>query len=316
MDSTSQKYGVVLKCPNCGEPLKAGSAKCACGHEFSGISANATITALSQRFLDIEADVNALGLTGVARKKEVAGRKADAIREQGIPPTREDLRAMVDYILPKAKDSTDPNAEAWRDKLREVLRSAQTAFKGDANTRAEFEEIEKNLKGAFAGSIEAKAKRNPFVAIGVIAVLLIAGLGVVGTQMDKWKLKQCEAKYDEGAAVEKKRLEGILAATDALQKEKKFSDAQVALGKLNWEFQTECKAAAAQEARTMWENKRAEMMALIQKNEVEHNAQQQAIADAQETSKRAEVAKATAQERAVAAQRATSARKAATGGEW
>ena len=328
MAETTQKYGVVLRCPNCGDPVKAGATKCDCGFEFVGVAANATITALSQRFVEIEEAVDKKDLSPSERNNEIIVRKGDAIRELPIPNSRDDLHALIAHILPKAKaDSTDPNADAWRGKLGEVLIRAKTAYKGDAKARAEFEDIEKSLGNTFTGSIQAKAKRSPFVTIGVVVALLLAVLGVIGTQMDKWKIKRCEDQYEQGAIAEKKRLEEILNTVDAFQKEKKFSDAVVALNKLRWELQSECKTSAAGEARTLWDTKRSEMLLLVQKNEAESTSQQKADSEREEATKRAEEekiaaaekeqqARAAAQQRAVAASQATTARKAAVAKEW
>ncbi len=318
-DSISQKQGVINKCPNCGAPIKAFASVCeACDHELAGVGANKTITDLVQRFNEIEEEVAKTGAKGGSLEKEVVARKARVIRDFPIPNSREDLQSLIYFIQPKIQDSIkpDPNAEDWRVKFREVLNLAKNAYKGDAKTRADFEEIERSLNTTLAGSLQTRAKRSPLVAIAVVAVILLVIAGVVGSQMDKWKQKQCEEKYAVGSATEKARLETVLKQADAFHKEKKFADAQTSLNQLRWDYQEECKKPESDEAKVQWEEKRKEMVAVVQKSEAEAGAEKKAEADRAIADKRAEEEKQAAAENAVAAKQATTERKAATSKEW
>lgn len=329
-DSVNQKQGVINKCPSCGGALKAFASVCElCGHELAGVGANKTISDLVQRFSEIEDELARSGAKGSGLDKEVTARKARVIRDFPIPNSREDLQSLIYFIHPKIQDSIkpDPNAEDWRVKFREVLSLAKNAYKGDAKTRAEFEEIERSLNTTLAGSIQTRAKRSPLLAIGVAGVVILMVLGIIGSQYDKWMLAQCESKYAEAATTEKARLEGISGNAEVLHKDKKYSEALTALNQLRWDLQPECKVVDSKQAAGQWEAKRQELIGLVQKSEAEASARTQAEAARAEAEKRAEEEKMAAAEkaeeekkaaaeRAEAAKQATMARKAAVSKEW
>lgn len=302
-ESVDQKQGVINKCPSCGGPLKAFASVCElCGHELAQVSANRTISELVERFNQIEAEAERSGLRGSALEKEVIARKARVIRDFPIPNSREDLQSLIYFIHPKIQENIkpDPNAEDWRVKFGEVLNLAKNAYKGDAKTRAQFEEIERSLNTTLAGSIQIRAKRSPIIAIAVVAVMVLAIGGVIGTQYDKWKLKQCEDRDMEASAKEKSRLEVVLKQADALLKDRKFQDALSALNQLKWEYQAECKKTESDQMKTQWEEKRREMIALVQQGDSKLSADLKADADA----KKAEIEKAEAEKRAEAERQA------------
>lgn len=340
-DSINQKQGVINKCPSCGGPLKAFASVCdLCGHELAGIGANKTISDLVERFDAIEREVAGTGAKGNSLEKEVISRKARVIRDFPIPNAREDLRSLIYFIHPKIEESIkpDPNAEDWRVKFREVLNLAKNAYKSDAKARAEFEEIERSLNVSLAGSLQTRAKRSPILAIVVVGVILLAIVGIVASQMDKWKLKKCEDQYAESAGKESSRLDGLLKQAEATIKAGKFSDSVVVLNQVHWDVQAECKQPESEQSKLQWEEKREEMLVLVQKLDAETSAQKKAETERVTEEKRAEQAKAeTAQrveeariaaekraveearlaaERVVAAKQATSKRNAATSKEW
>ena len=329
-ESINQKQGVINKCPSCGGPLKAFVSVCElCGHELAGVGANKTITELVLRFNEIEDEVSKSGVKGSTLEKEVVARKARIIRDFPIPNSREDLQSLIYFIHPKIQDSIkpDPNAEDWRVKFREVLNLAKNAYKGDAKTRAQFEDIERSLNTTLAGSIQTRVKRSPIWAIVVGTVVVVAIAGVIDSQMDKWKLKRCESEYAEGSVTEKNRLEGILRTSDSLHKEQKFSEALSALSQLKWEIQTECKKLESDLARAQWEEKRKETVELVQKSDSAASAQRKAEIDRVDAEKRAEEerkaaikiaaeAKIAAAKVTAEAKQAISTRKAATDKAW
>jgi hypothetical protein len=336
-NDTDQTQGVINTCPSCGGALKAFASVCElCGHELAQVGANKTISDLVRRFDEIEAEAGRSGLRGSALGKEVVSRKARVIRDFPIPNSRADLQSLIYFIHPKVQDSIkpDPNAEDWRAKFSEVLGLAKNAYKGDAKTRAQFEDIERSLNTTLAGNLHLRAKRSPVVAIAVLAVIVLAVGGVVGTQYDKWKLKRCEDRDLEAAAKEKSRLEGVVGVVDALHKENKFLEANSALSKVKWEHQAECRTGDSDQARAAWDNRRKEMGAVLQQNESRMSADRKAEADGKkaeiekaEAAQRAEIAKAEAAKRAEAERQAatkltrevkqeTSARKAATSKEF
>ena len=322
----NQKQGFINKCPNCGGNLKAFASSCEfCGHELSGIAANRTISSLVRLFQDIESDVSQAGLSGSTREKEITLRKSRAIRDFPIPHAREDLQSLIYFIHPRIQDNLkpDPNAEDWRVKFQEVMSLAKHAYKGDAKTRAEFEELERSLTTTVSGSLKTQAKRRPFMAIMVGIVALAAIGGLVGTQMDKWTQKQCEEKYSKGAATEKARLDGIVSDIGAKLKAGQLNEANLALNQLHWTYQENCMQDVATTTRTDWDNKRSEMENLVKQAEADDAMKKQAEVDKANEAKKAELAakkaeedKQHAAEHAAAARQATKSRQAAISKEW
>jgi len=274
-ESVNHKQGVINKCPNCGGALKAFTASCElCGHELAGVASNRSITYLAEKFGEIESDVSRLGLQGSAREKEIVTRKAQVIRDFPIPNSREDLQSLIYFILPKIQDNIkpDPNMEDWRVKFKEVLTLAKNAYRGDAKTRAEFEEIERSLITTLSGTLQTRAKRYPLVAIGVAVVIVLAIVGLASSQYGNWQQGKCEEKYTHGAVVENKRLNDIVASVEARHGEKKYAEAQSTLTQLHWDYQEACKAEQTQQEKTRWEEKHKELLARIQNSEAAVNA--------------------------------------------
>jgi hypothetical protein len=269
-ESGNHKQGVINKCPNCGGALKAFSASCElCGHELAGVAANKTITYLVNKFDEIESEVSRIGLQGSAREKEIVTRKARVIRDFPIPNSRDDLQSLIYFIHPKIQDNIkpDPNVEDWRVKFKEVLTLAKNAYRGDARTRAEFEEIERSLITTLSGTLQTRAKRFPLVTIGVATVIALAVIGLASSQYNNWQQGKCEEKYTQGAVVESKRLSDIVASIEAKHSEKKYAEAQSILTQLHWDYQEACKAEQTQQEKTLWEEKRKEILARILNSE-------------------------------------------------
>ncbi len=189
-----QKQGSIKTCPACGEPLGAFVSSCkACGHEFSDIEANRSITALVGQFEEIEKSVDEKGLMQKSREKAILEKKARAIRNFPIPNSREDLQQLIFFIQPKIVDSAkpDPNLEDWRVKFSEVLNRAKHAYKGDTKALAEFERIEKSLNITFTGGLPNMIMRNPLIAVVLVAILASGIFVLVNSQSEKNKLAQC-----------------------------------------------------------------------------------------------------------------------------
>lgn len=322
----NQKQGTINKCPNCGGVLKAFVTTCEfCGHELSGIAANRTISGLVSRFQEIEDEVSQAGLTGNAREKEITLRKSRAIRDFPIPHAREDLQSLIYFIHPRIQNNIkpDPNVEDWRVKFQEVMSLAKHAYKSDAKTRAEFEELERTLNTTLSSTMKTQAKRRPLMAImvGVVAVLAIGGL--VSSQMDKWGQKQCEEKYARGAIAEKTRLDTMVRDIMTKLKAGQLADAELAISQLHWAYQESCMQAAVATARGEWDSKREEMNTLLQKARADETTRKQEAAQqlaatqkAKEDAKRAEEARKQATEHTAAARQAGKERKAAMDKEW
>lgn len=328
--SVNQKQGVINKCPSCGGPLKAFSSKCElCGHELAGVGANRTVSNLVERFSELEAELAAEGLSGSKLEKELVARKARIIRDFPIPNAREDLQSLIYFIHPKVQENLkpDPNQEDWRVKFKEVLNMAKNAYKGDAKIRAEFEEIEKSLNVTLSGVLQSKAKRSPIVAIAVAVVVVLTAIGLGISQMDKLKLKQCQEKYVQGAEVEKKRLESVIAMATAQQREGKFTDALTTLNGLHWEYTEVCMTETAALESSNWDAKRDEQIKLVKKAENDEKEKQRVALEREDNEKRealereanekrAAEEKAAAEKLRVQAKEMATSRKAATAKEW
>lgn len=298
--SINQKQGVINKCPSCGGNLKAFATNCdLCGHELAGVKANRTVVDLAERFKAIETEVDQAGLTGGKRDSEIATRRGRVIRDFAIPNSREDLQSLIYFIHPKIQENLkpDPNAEDWRVKFKEVMTLAKNAYKGDAKTRAEFEEMERSLTTTLSGDLKTKAKRNPIVAIGILLVVIATLIGLASTQMDKWSQSKCLAKYEEGSAAEKARLDGIVASVVTLQESKKYSEALARLNLLRWEYKESCNEEDAQKQREGWEAKRKELASQLTIAESSDAAQKKELFEREEAEKADAQAKDAAKEK-------------------
>lgn len=278
--SISQKQGVINKCPSCGGALKAFASSCGlCGHELTGVGPNRTIAALVEKFDAIEADASQSGLQGSAREKEVNSRKARVIRDFPVPNSREDLLSLIHFIRPKVEDNIkpDPNLEDWRVKFKEVLALAKNAYRGDAKTRAEFEEIEQSLKVTLGGALQTRARRSPIIAIGIALVILLVVGGIASTQYSQWKQKQCENAFAQGAQAETARLAELLAAAESGIKENRLAEARSKLGQLQWTYQEACLPDAGGAEKNRWEEKRQALLGKIQSIEAAEQAKAQEV---------------------------------------
>jgi hypothetical protein len=278
-----QKKGTVHKCPSCGAQLGAFVSACeACGHEFTDVDANRSITALVARFEEIEEEVDAKGIKGSNREKAIVEKRARVIRDFPVPNSREDLQQLMFFIQPKILDSVkpDPNIEDWRSKFLEVLNRAKHAYKNDSGALAEFERIEKSLTTSVADSVKIKARRNPlFAALAVGAVVLVVA-GVVSSRMEQSKVASCEQEYTTAAHTENGRLERIAADANRDYQGKQYAQALSGAGNLRWSMgDTSCKVPENQQARSLWDTKRAELMAQIQKAIDADAAEKTAAAD-------------------------------------
>jgi len=265
---TEQKKGSIHKCPSCGSQLSAFVSSCeACGHEFTDVDANRSITALVERFEEIEREVDQKGIKGKNRLSAILEKKARVIRDFPVPNSREDLQQLMFFIQPKIVNSVqpDPNIEDWRVKFIEVLNRAKNAYRGDSAALAEFERIEKSIQSSLGQDMRMKAKRNPLFAVLLAGAVVVAGALALNSYMDGAKLGACEAKYAQEAQAEKARLEGVEAGIDQNYKNKQYAAALADTGKLAWQLADgSCKVEANGQARSFWDSKRSELTALVQ----------------------------------------------------
>jgi len=289
---TFQKKGTVNKCPSCGAQLGAFASACeACGHEFTDVDANRSITSLVARFEEIEQEVDAKGIKGKNREKAIIDKRARVIRDFPVPNSREDLQQLIFFIQPKIVQSVqpDPNIEDWRSKFMEVLNRAKHAYKNDANALAEFDRIEKSLSTTVADTLQIKAKRNPFFFVLAGGAVVLALIGFVNSQMEQRKQQQCEEQYTLSAQTEKSRLEKLTESINQAYQGKRYSEALAMVSKVHWDLQdAACKINDSQQARSEWDVKRNELTELVQKAINTEAAEKSAEADRISAEKMAE----------------------------
>jgi len=322
-----QKKGSINKCPSCGAALGAFVSSCeSCGHEFTDVAANRSITTLVNRLEEIERDADEKGLSGKSRQQAVLERRARLIRDFPIPNSREDLQQLLYFIQPKIADSIkpDPNIEDWRVKFTEVMNRAKYAYKNEASTLAEFERIERSLDASLSSKVKIGAKRNPLFVALLVGIVALGVVGFVASQKEKSALQACEARYAQQAEAENGRLEKTLAAVQENYAAKRYIEAQSGAEQLRWSYdEADCKTADAGKARQQWDDKRAQTVAMIQRSADAEAAEKKAAADRASAEKQAEIHKEAevariqaAKEQAKAAQAATSARNAAIEKQW
>mgnify|MGYP001495101565 CR=1 FL=1 len=329
-NSVNQKQGIVMICPNCGGNLKAFASICElCGHELSDVSASRTVSEIAARFEEIESELNRAGFTGIKRERELVSRRARVIRDFPIPNSRSDLQSLIYFIHPKIQNNLKPdaNAEDWRVKFNEVITLAKNAYKGDAKTRAEFEEIEKSLQTTLAGDLRTKARRSPIAALVIGVVIFAAVVGMGAAQYSRWKLKQCEERYATGAEVERNRLTALMASAQSKLAQKNYSEALALLGNIGWQYKEACKLDEAGGEQAAWESKKQRLIAETQKARDQEAAERREAADREtnqqkaelareEAAKREEAERAHAREVSEKVNNRAAERKAATSKEW
>lgn len=282
---TEQKKGSIHKCPSCGSQLSAFVSSCvACGHEFTDIDANRSITALVERFEEIEREVDAKGIKGKNRLAAILEKKARVIRDFPVPNSREDLQQLMFFIQPKIVNSVqpDPNIEDWRVKFIEVLNRAKNAYRGDAAALSEFDRIEKSIQSSVGQDLRIKAKRNPLFVTLLAVIAVTGGALAVSSQLNSAKMRDCETAYAQSAQAEKSRLEKIEAGVDQNYKSRQYAEASAGAGKLVWQLEdASCKLDANHQARSFWETKRIQLAALVQQGADQEVADARAVAERQ-----------------------------------
>lgn len=292
--ATIQKKGNISKCPSCGAQLGSFVTSCeSCGHEFSDIEANRSITALVNRFEEIDKEVDEKGLTGNRRQQAIIEKKARVIRDFPVPNSREDLQQFLYFIQPKLVDSVkpDPNIEDWRTKFTEVLNRAKNAYKNDSSALEEFAKIEGSLQTSLSDSLQIKAKRNPLFVILLAGIVVVGLIWFVATQIDRSKAQQCEEKYVQGSQLERDRLEKVFASAEQDLKGKKYAEALATSSKLKWEYEAACKVDENQKTRALWDERRSQLAAVIQNVVATDSAGKKVEADRLVAEKQAEVQK-------------------------
>lgn len=92
----SGKHGVVKTCPNCGAPVKSGSAKCEeCGFLFTNVEANSSASKLYNEIMKISSKSG--------DEEEKLTKISSAITNFPVPTSREDILEFISMAIPNTK---------------------------------------------------------------------------------------------------------------------------------------------------------------------------------------------------------------------
>ena len=158
---TSNKFGDIKKCPNCGAIIQSFTARCVdCGYEFRGTEANQGIQRLfdmlnaveEKDFRSTKTGLMALMDTETAMERMIS-RKASIIKNFPIPTTKDDILEFLVLSVPQAKVSfwsDDEEAKglapAWKAKCEQIIMKSKFAMKDDKEFLSEIEKYAKQLK--------------------------------------------------------------------------------------------------------------------------------------------------------------------------
>ena len=155
--------GDILHCPACGAVVPASASVCPkCGHEFSGIEANATATGLAMALAMVE-DYDA---------------KCQIIETFPIPNSKADLLELITSMKPKIKRVDDILSESYLVKYEELIEKIKVSFPNDKQLKPFADEYE-NLKAAILAqrkSSDTKYWLSEHSKLLVFLALLIIGL--------------------------------------------------------------------------------------------------------------------------------------------
>ena len=162
--NSSNKEGVLKKCPSCGSPANSFISKCSdCGHEFRNIEAVSSIKKLHAELQKGEDEERsrprgwAEKLDGeLAVAKAIANKQKSIISSFPVPNAKEDLLEFLSVASSEASKklgffiaSVHPDAvlkNAWRTKCEQIILKSRLTFKDDKKTLEDIEVIAKQLK--------------------------------------------------------------------------------------------------------------------------------------------------------------------------
>jgi hypothetical protein len=140
-----EKLGNIKTCPACGEMVKSMEINCSsCGHEFSNVQANKTISKLLEEIKalkkgdDLDADEN------------YEEQKANLINSIPIPTSKEDLLEFLTVCTTQAnvgfmQVGNGKVHTAWTSRGEEALLKARITMKDDKTALAMLDDFEKKL---------------------------------------------------------------------------------------------------------------------------------------------------------------------------
>ncbi len=165
----SNKYGDIRKCPSCGAIVESFNISCPdCGFEFTNVGAVSSFEALSRKLEEIDRKYGnkdygirheffGTRIQDEARKIKM---KQQAVSTFPIPTAKEDLLEFLAMGIPMAEkkgsrfmrnNMGSPDyehnqlANAWHNKLKQVIIKARLAMKNDPSTLEDIERYAKEL---------------------------------------------------------------------------------------------------------------------------------------------------------------------------
>lgn len=196
--------GKVVRCPNCGEPLKSFVAKCpSCGYEFKEVKSSDSVKEFAKKLEEIEEGTfsdsgknNIFNTFSLGKKKKYVtdDRIISYIKNFNVPNTKEDIIEFMilatsninvpalsnnieDSGVSSVKDfqALQARSQAWMTKVKQVYEKAKLTFGSDSDFY-----IIQDLYDKTTTSIQTAEKKQKksiwigfLVLIGILIVLLV-----------------------------------------------------------------------------------------------------------------------------------------------
>lgn len=187
---TSNKMGVVKKCPNCGATVEMSMVRCPeCGYHFGGVEANSSARELAAM------------LNRATGKNEY--KRSNIVVNFPVPTTKADLLEFMADLLYRAKHYEESGeykmASAFKAKFKECAMKARIFFRKDPDFQHLFE-IESKIKIKTKKIINVSGSTKSYLQyFGCLFILLLfCVLLIVG------------AEYFSDTNVEKRKAEKML----------------------------------------------------------------------------------------------------------